>query len=220
MPLELDHVFVCPEEPAAAVRALSDFGLEIGARRVHAGQGTANACFFFDNAYLEILWRHDDEELQSDVVRPLALWERVRWRETAASPFGIAFRPGGEIPVAAWIYDAPFLPAGTGLPIATPEHSPWEPLIFFSTISPGPPVALPAERRPPLRHRTGHHQVTAVTVCGPEINRFSPAIKTICDLTTLAIRETPEHCLELEWDGAMSAGVQDFRPSVPLVLRW
>ena len=55
-----------------------------------------NACAFFDNAYLELLWRHDDDELQSDVVRPLGLWERVRWEDTGASPFGIAFRPGDQ----------------------------------------------------------------------------------------------------------------------------
>jgi len=36
----------------------------------HQGQGTANACAFFDNAYLELLWRHDDDDLQSEVVRP------------------------------------------------------------------------------------------------------------------------------------------------------
>jgi len=93
MPLAVDHVFICVENPHAAERALADFGLQFGRRRIHQGQGTANACAFFDNAYLELLWRHDDDDLQSEVVRPLGLWERVRWRETGASPFGVAFRP-------------------------------------------------------------------------------------------------------------------------------
>src|SRR2546423_1508425 len=88
-------------------------GLQFGRRRIHQGQGTANACAFFDNAYLELLWRHDDDELQSEVVRPLGLWERVRWRETGASPFGVAFRPEDDnVPIETWPYDAPFLPEG------------------------------------------------------------------------------------------------------------
>src|SRR5258708_38002962 len=74
MPLAVDHVFICVENPHAAERALADFGVQFGRRRIHQGQGTANACAFFDNAYLELLWRHDDDELQSEVVRPLGLW--------------------------------------------------------------------------------------------------------------------------------------------------
>src|SRR5258708_32401945 len=100
MPLAVDHVFICVENPHAAERALADFGVQFGRRRIHQGQGTANACAFFDNAYLELLWRHDDDDLQSEVVRPLGLWERVRWRETGGSPFCVAFRPrNGEGPI-------------------------------------------------------------------------------------------------------------------------
>src|SRR6187401_3735688 len=108
MTLSLDHVFICPENPDAAERALTDFGLQLSRRTTHRGQGTANSCAFFDNAYLELLWRHDDDELQSDVVDPLGLWQRVRWRETGASPFGIAFRPeNSEVAVETWTYIAP-----------------------------------------------------------------------------------------------------------------
>ncbi len=103
MALTFDHVFICSDNPQAAERALTNFGLQFSRRRIHCGQGTANACAFFDNAYLELLWRHDDDELQSEVVGPVGLWQRVRWRETGASPFGIAFRPeGNEVPVETW----------------------------------------------------------------------------------------------------------------------
>jgi hypothetical protein len=53
------------------MEALVSFGL-FGIEGIHPGQGTANACFFFENAYLEVLWRHDDSELSSAVVRPTA----------------------------------------------------------------------------------------------------------------------------------------------------
>ena len=99
--MELDHVFVCVDDASAAEQALADFGLQFSVHAVHQGQGTANACAFFENAYLELLWRHDDHELRSEVVRPLALWERVRWRHTGASPFGLAF--GLDVTSLRWI---------------------------------------------------------------------------------------------------------------------
>src|SRR5262245_65184714 len=111
MSLSLDHVFICPENPASAERVLADFGLQFSRRVIHLGQGTAGCYAFFDNAYLELLSRHDDDELQSEVVGPVGLWQRVRWRETGASPFGVAIRPeNSEMPVETWPYEAPFLP--------------------------------------------------------------------------------------------------------------
>jgi len=34
------------------------------------------------------------------------------------------------------------------------------------------------------------------------------------------LKPAAEHHLELDWDGATSGGFHDFRPAVPLVLRW
>jgi len=220
MPLAVDHVFICVENPQAAERALADFGLQFGRRRIHQGQGTANACVFFDNAYLELLWRHDDDELQSQVVRPVGLWERVRWRETGASPFGVAFRPeNGEVPIETWPYDAPFLPEGTNIPIVTPQFMWREPLVFLSLTSQAP-VTLPSGRQPPLEHRGARRRLTRVTVCGPEAPRLSPGLSMLRELGVLGLKPAAEHHLELEWDGATSGEFHDFRPTVPLVLRW
>jgi hypothetical protein len=220
MPLAVDHVFICVENPHAAERALADFGLQFGRRRVHQGQGTANACAFFDNAYLELLWRHDDDELQSEVVRPLGLWERVRWRETGASPFGVAFRPENrQVPIETWPYDAPFLAKGTNIPIVTPRFMWHEPLVFLSLTSQAP-VTLPSERQPPLEHRGEHRQLTRVTVCGPEAPRPSQGLSMLRDLGALGLKPAVERHIELEWDGATSGELHDFRPIVPLVLRW
>ena len=220
MALTFDHVFICSENPAEAERALTDFGLQFGRRRIHRGQGTANACAFFDNAYLELLWRHDDDELQSEVVGPVGLWQRVRWRETGASPFGIAFRPeDSEVPVETWPYLAPFLPGGANLPIVTPRFQWREPLTFISLTSQAP-ATLPPERRPPLDHRGGHHRLTAVTIYKPEGQEISVGLKDLCKLGALALKSAAEHHIELELDDARRSESHDFRPTLPLVLRW
>ena len=213
MTLTPDHVFVCPEDAAAAESALTGFGLQFGRRDVHRGQGTANACAFFDNAYLELLWRYDDDELQSETVRAVALWERVRWRETGASPFGIALRPGTDpVPVETWAYEAPFLPAGSTIPVVTPPFTPREPLVFLSLV--------PVEHSPPLKQRGARRRLTGVTVCGPDMSRLSPGLRALCELDVFRTRDAAEPLLELDWDGAHSNGFHDFRPALPLILRW
>jgi len=213
MALTFDHVFICSDNPQAAERALTDFGLQFSRRRIHCGQGTANACAFFDNAYLELLWRHDDDELQSEVVGPVGLWQRVRWRETGASPFGIAFRPeGNEVPVETWPYLAPFLPAGANLPIVTPLFRWQEPLAFISPASQAP-VTLPPERQPPLDHRGGHHRLTGVTVYKPDGQEISEGLKELCNLGALALKPAAEHRIELEWDGARRGESHGFLPT-------
>ena len=83
----------------------------------------------FENAYLELLWESDEADLRSQAVRPLGLWERMRWRETGACPFGIAVR-GLNADRCPWRYAAPYLPDGIG--IATPPERFGEPLVFAS----------------------------------------------------------------------------------------
>ena len=215
MATELDHVFICVEDAPVAERALADFGLRFDLHAIHEGQGTANACAFFDNAYLELLARRDDHELQSPPVRPLALWERVRWRQTGASPFGIAFRTeDAESCIDTWPYEAAFLPSGKNIPIVTAPHAAHEPLVFLI------PATLPIRLRTPRPHRGQHRTLTRVTVTGPRLSAVPANVSRLCESGLLAIRQGPEHQLELEWDGAKSGASHGFCPMLPLVLRW
>jgi len=213
--LALDHVFICVEDPRAAEEALVDFGMSFGVHAIHAGQGTANACAFFDNAYLELLWRHDDEALQSEPVRPVALWERVRWRQTGASPFGVALRTDEEdVPIQTWRYDAPFLPSGSSIPIVTPRNAAHEPLIFVI------PAGLPIRLRSPEPHRNKHRHLTRVALSGPRVSPLPAEVKRVCDPGSLDVRRADEHHVELEWNGGQDGGVHNFRPTLPLTLHW
>jgi hypothetical protein len=131
----LDHlfVFVAPDGPEAG--RLAALGLAESFRRSHPGQGTANACFCFDNAYLELLWIADAHEAAACVLGRCGLMARANWRTTGASPFGIALRnadPAAVPPFPCWDYAAPFLPAGMTIPVATASDDPRQPLLFRS----------------------------------------------------------------------------------------
>jgi hypothetical protein len=81
MSLRLHHVFafVAPQPPAPP-------GLIESYRRAHPGQGTANVCYLFGEAYLELLWETDRAEITSPAIARTGLAERARWRDTGGCP--------------------------------------------------------------------------------------------------------------------------------------
>ncbi|MEK6702204.1 MAG: VOC family protein [Planctomycetota bacterium] len=87
--LELDHVFIFSTSNGREADALVEFGLVEAPGRRHAGQGTANRTFHFENGYLEIIWVADHAELTSERVSPTGLWERANYLASGWSPFGL-----------------------------------------------------------------------------------------------------------------------------------
>ena len=220
---ELDHVFVFPRVRGDAEQCLIDFEISIGERGVHNGQGTANVVAFFDNAYLELIWGHNQAELRSDPVRPLCLWERANWWKTGASPFGLSVRltdPAlSELPIDTWPYEAPFLPKGASIPIVTPRFAAREPLVLISVVSLAPAMRLPS-RRPPLLHRGKQRKVTGVKINQPLNPPLSDGIATLVKESMFVIEEATEPWLELVWDGGTVGKVHDFHPDLPMLIRW
>jgi len=128
--LELDHIFFFVRPGGREAGALARAGLREAYRRRHPGQGTANVCYAFDNAFLELLWVEDWDEITSPAVARTKLAERAEWQSYRASPFGIAVRGGGlngALPFATWEYAAPF---GAKLPVAQASEDPQQPFLF------------------------------------------------------------------------------------------
>jgi hypothetical protein len=223
---ELDHLFVTTADVDAAERVLGDFGLALTERRAHIGQGTANRCVRFDAAFLEILFAEDQAALCSQVVRPLGLDERIRWRETGACPFGISFRPADPTederfwPFPTWPYRAAYLPPGDSLPIVTPADEFTDPMVFisrrerhgdgtpmFSRNRNAEPQGLPAIGRVVVRR----------PAAAPPI---SSGLRWFVDQGLLTIEAGTDHQIEIEQDHGSAGHSHDFGPVLPLVLRW
>ncbi|MGE5476392.1 MAG: VOC family protein [Bacteroidales bacterium] len=183
MGTKLCHVFVFVENRAAAQAALDACGLAESFRRTHDGQGTANLCACFDNAYLELLWAEDQTALASVSVARTRLAERSRWRDSGASPFGIGLR--GRIPFPTWEYRPPHLPDGMGVAVALGSEDPRQPFLFRS----------PAEARPDhwTDGRAGERQTAAglreITGLHLELPvGASPALRTLAERGVLSLK--------------------------------
>lgn len=192
---ELDHVFVCVPAPRAHVDALVAAGFCEGSGNVHPGQGTANARFFFANAYFEVLWAVDDDELAAPAVRPTGLRERMAWEETGACPFGVAFRTPLSWP-AVWDYEAPFFPAGLTLPMWNRPGVTTDPSLFHIEGQ-RPDVA----RREPLTHRGRRYEIAAVEVDCVE----PPALPDEADLGCVRLLAAERHRMRVVLRGAAAA---------------
>jgi hypothetical protein len=204
----VDHVFVFCAPSAPEQQALLAHGLRPGVRREHRGQGTANVCFGFADAYLELLWLADEAAARDPMVKPLGLHERARWRETAASPFGIALRPTqpGPLPFVGWPYRPAYLPPDTRIDMACNSGVVGEPLLF-AVDRPFVPFGVP--------HRFADRRLTGVRVTVPDLAPMS--LLRDVQVPGLSIVDGAEPLLELRF--AAGAGARlDLRPQLPLVI--
>lgn len=127
MSIELDHIFWAMPRYRAnkAIGLLTGIGLRESYRRSHAGQGTANVCFCFDNGFIELLWVEDTVAARS---QPIARTKLALRERGLANPMGLAWR--GDAELSMWNYQPPYLPANVAIPMAVMSDDPALPLLF------------------------------------------------------------------------------------------
>lgn len=223
MPLELDHIFVFLPPGGKEAALLAESGLKESSRRTHKGQGTSNACFAFENSYLELIWVSDTMEVQTELVRPLGLWDRSRWRETNASPFGIGLRSSASenksLPFKTFPYNPPYLPPGVSIQIAENNPPLSKPLTFI--VPTAKQLASPPQtQKVSIEHPLGCRQITAVRIHMLGEKPPSEEVKALSNLGVVLESNSISHHLDLEFDHGAQGGARNFSPSIPVALSW
>ncbi len=167
--MQLDHIFHFVQDLEAAETLGRSLGLAETYRRNHVGQGTANICYCFENAFLELLYLKDMSEAESPAIARTGLAQRASWRELGTCPVGIAWRlVQQEAPpfFATWQFRPPYLPDTMHIPVAVESDDPAVPLLFQS---PGyaPPIEWPIERRGALQEKAGLRRISKVLLTSP-----------------------------------------------------
>ncbi|ENX13281.1 hypothetical protein F895_02585 [Acinetobacter sp. CIP 64.2] len=219
--MEVDHIFICTEYKASEAEMLKNFGLTEGTSNTHLGQGTANRRFFFKNFFLELLWLENVEEAKSETTAPTLLYDRISSKSDDISPFGVCFRPKNpedkDVKFTSWSYKPSYLPNGLKVDVAK-DSSLSEPMWFFLSFASRPDQASP-DKAQPLTHSNGISEVTSIEITMPEFNeKFSlPDSKS---LGMLNIINGNEHLLKITFDENKQGLSHDFRPTLPLVLKY
>lgn len=221
MSLELDHLFICTSAGAPEVEQLTSLGLTEGQSNLHPGQGTACRRFFFQNAYLEFLWVHDEEEARGVTAESLRLWERWQYRQTGYSPFGLGLRSSrqaGDLPFETWAYRPPYLPDPLQIDVAENSDLLAEPLLFHMSFAVRPDEYPPA-RAQPLEHSPGFREMTGLRISLPG-QKVSKALQAVEKEGLAEFSTGRAHLLEVIFDRGEQDKAIDFRPALPLVLQW
>jgi hypothetical protein len=192
--MEIDHLFVFVEPGAPEARALEALGLVESFRRRHPGQGTENACYCFDDSYLELLWVNDPAEVGAPALARPAFAARSGWRGTGASPFGISVR--GDLPFPSWDYRPGYLPPGMSIPVALDSDDPRLPFVFRS-----PGTARPdawTDGRAGARQRPGGFaEIAGIRLELPRDLDPGPALRRMEGLGLLSVAAGDRHRMEL-----------------------
>jgi hypothetical protein len=234
-PVEVDHVFIFVERKAPEAIILEQFGLKRTSHPTrHVGAGTASISFLFENAYLELLWVEDEEEVKTQ-ERTWAL--RADWRRTGASPFGLGLRRVNPaiptLPFPTVSHSAAWMRPGTEMAVATSSSDPMEPTIFVVPSY----MALPAWLTPkyyeivkviraqlifkPLtRHPVGIRALTGIKMLSPSKQSQSATMGVLEQIGLVTFEYGPEYLLELTFDDGQRGKALDVRPTLPLILRY
>jgi len=201
---------------------LAALGLTQGPSSVHQGQGTANRCFLFHNAYLELIWVHDDAEARSPLTERIRLFERWKGRADATCPFGICLRPTRPSrvsgpPFAGWDYLPRYAPPSRPIHVGANCDRLAEPMLFFIE-SASRPDSWP--RQPPLQHRLGVREVTRLSWTRPTDASLSPELQAVVDAGCLSVELGRAHALKICFDNEAMGQSASLVPHLPVILKW
>jgi hypothetical protein len=226
--MELDHIFIFAKEPDQVSKALHLFGLTEGTSNVHPGQGTACRRFFFHNAYLELVWVINEEEIKNSGIAKTKLWERAQHYLTHYCPFGLCFRNKHQMKNSVtllfddgWRYHSPYLPEGQFANIASNQNFPAEPMLFEMPFFGLAPKDYPLEKKQPLTHKKEFEVITKVTLTLPTtIKDLSTAMKKVISSSIVTVSEGEDYGVALEFDHGKKEETQDFTHLIPLTFKW
>ena len=226
--MELDHLFIFTHQPQQAATALQSFGLTEGTTNVHLGQGTACRRFFFQNAYIELVWVIQEDEIQNPVIKRTNLWERSQYKSTHYCPVGFCFRtqPQSDPPIRllfedGWRYHSDYLPPGQYANIASNEDFPAEPMLFEMPFFGLAPNDYPPAKRQPLTHAKGFQKLTKVTLTIPTpVNGFSSAMNKVLRESIVHYSPGKSYRVTLQVDDGNQGQQHRFTPLLPLVITW
>jgi hypothetical protein len=226
--MELDHVFIFTQLSKQVVNVLHQFGLTEGTPNVHPGQGTSCRRFFFENAYLEIVWVSSEEKIKSPSIIKTSLWERSQYPETNYCPFGLCFRKAYAVNQNAdlifkdgWKYTPPYLQNGTFINIASNSGYPSEPMLFEIPFFNSAPKNHPAGSQQPLNHILGFKEITKVILSLPtSVENLSTAMEQVINNSIVIMETGDAFSIALEFNNCKQGKIQSFTPLVPLTIRW
>lgn len=231
--LRFDHVWimVSPNAPERTVLEKAGFQISPNVNR-HDGQGTASVTVEFQNAFLELMWPDSTVPIAPGYeVAVEKFKKRMLWRSSGWCPIGIGMRrtspANTPLPFPTWSVKPGWLPPGSAIEMLTPREDTKSPSLFISprelnmdeaavlkAINSGSPGAAM------YRHANGVHRVTAIHLVSPRTYEPIESLTYLEKLKVLELTQDDDWLVELTFDGGQKHKIEDFRPQLPLRVRY
>lgn len=222
-PVAFDHAWIVASPGAPERKLLADAGFTIAAQtNHHEGQGTSSITVEFENGYLELIWVDDAVPGAPPVAEKFR--NRAAWRTSGWSPIGVGLHRTGKVPEPlpwpTWkIPRAAWLPEGESIEMLTPRENAKAPSVFVTP--PSIAIVEPRKKTSDLRHANGAKRITGLRVIVPTSQEILgiPAAD-LEKFGAAGFATDGQWTLEVTLDARAQKMEQDFRPQLPLVVRY
>ena len=204
---------MCHASVGISQELLIKAGLVEGTSNDHPGQGTANRRFFFSNSALELVYVRDATEAVQGPGQGLRVAERASSPD--ASPFGLVFRRDGELDSLSfpgWHYQPIYFDPGVRFLVGENSECLEEPLCICMPENPPSGSSQSRSEAPFL-------EVTGLRIHVP-VQQPSSVLEAIAKVDGLSIQLGSTHLLEVAFGHESERKHRDFRPRLPLRIRW
>jgi hypothetical protein len=241
---DLDHIIIWTEKGVPELKLFEEKGFTIFSRAMpHTGFGTEGRYIFFYNILLEFLYPNEKATFDPTFDRTL-LTPRPKWRKTGESPFGIGLSmtpyDTANIPFHTKEVKATWMPPNTSLFFATSSSThAYEPQVLIvhpstnwvkaTTIEelradiekkvPAEDTARRSDIFKTFSHANGVGKLTSLKVTC-KARDFSSTMKALKGIDYLHIVKGKEPLMEMTFDENRQKKTLDFRPNLPVIIKY
>jgi hypothetical protein len=237
---EIDHIIITTQKGAPETKTFEQNGFAISPFAAEL-KGVGAKYINFYNVFLELLYVNDPLAIQpkSDTLLPPP---RDKWREKGQSPFGLGLSmipyDTTQIPIEAKKVQAEWMKPNTGIFSATSNLShEQEPIVLVvhpSTVKPSrntmeeirkdieqwtPNEATRRQFQQTFQHPNQVKKLTGLKITC-KTSQLSPTIQTLKAIEDWQIVEGNEHLLEMTFDKNRQKKTVDFRPELPVIIKF
>jgi hypothetical protein len=229
-PLALDHIFIWVTKGAPEARALEDIGLQVfGETTHHIGQGTASKAFFFENAYLELIWIDDEQAVTKNAERTgIDMKTRAQWKQTGASPFGVGLHYLPEktrtAPFPVMPYWAEWMRPNTSIEFAQVVTTYSEPMYFILPAYLSVSDTVLQQILQQSRSKAEARKLDVKRITGVRITAVERKLTSTADMLSrngvVGIKGSKTAVMEITFDMGRQGKKFDLQASLPLVIKY
>jgi hypothetical protein len=241
---DLDHLIIWTEKDAPELKLFEERGFTIASKVfLHTGFGTEGRFIRFYNILLQFMYPNEKATFDPTFNRTL-LAPRANWRKTGQSPFGIGLSmtpyDTANIPFQTQEVKAPWMPPNISIFFASSSSThTYEPGVLIvhpsinyvraNTIE--EVIAAIEKKVPPedtlqrmnalksYQHANGVKKLTGVKITC-KAKDFSSTMQALKNMDYCQIVKGKEPLLEMTFDENRQKKTADFRPQLPVIIKY